>query len=588
MNRALLLGTALSVALLPACGKKKDQADPAAAPGAAAEAPAGAGGAAPATAAGGEVAAIPKVADCAKSLAGQEKVERTITKACGPVTITADYDVEGTLIVEAGSVLQFQRGARLQVGYYGPAKLVVKGTAQEPVTFTVAGDKVAGEWAGVKLYKGAARSQLDGLILEWGGDDEGAIYVDAADVAVKNSTIRDAGSFGIFVADGGRLVDGAALKFERAGKIPASLPPASVAGLGTGHTFDSGTSVQVRPGRIEQDTAWQSPGAPLWVAGKVEVNGSSTKATLTIAAGTDLRFGSDGGIDVGYYNKGGLKVAGSADKPVAFRAAEDPAPGAWKGVTVYGNGEASVESALFEYGGSDDGTGVFAVDDRGKARLKNVTFKNNATGLSVTQAALLEGVESTTFRGNKLGAKVFGNHVAKLAATNTWEAGQVLSIPGGPIEAGPHAWSLQAGAEVHVTDELNVENKGQLTIPAGVELRFAEGKGITVGYYSEAMLKVDGTPDKPVVLRGERDDAASWSGIHIYQAARDSSVKHAVLDGAANDAAILVEDRGSVQVDSVTGKRVQALVGWTCQGKVTSKALKVEGGGKTERKPEGC
>src|SRR5690348_1219545 len=165
--RTLLLGgLAAGLTLTVGCKKKDDKAKAGdAAPAGAAAAGAAGGGAAGtaagtavATAAGEGVGDLPAVADCPKSLAGQEKVARTIKKECGPVVVTDNYTVDGTLTLEAGAVLKFKPGAKLDVGYYGPARLVVKGTKEAPVTFTSAGDAAAGEWAGVRLFEGAKRS----------------------------------------------------------------------------------------------------------------------------------------------------------------------------------------------------------------------------------------------------------------------------------------------------------------------------------------------------------------------------------------------------------------------------------------------
>src|SRR3990170_4968114 len=90
----------LLMVVTPACSKKKGDkpAEKPAAGGAGAGAGAGGTGGKPATpatsAAGGDVAPTgPVVTECPKSLAGDEEVQRVISKDCGTVVVTGDYYV---------------------------------------------------------------------------------------------------------------------------------------------------------------------------------------------------------------------------------------------------------------------------------------------------------------------------------------------------------------------------------------------------------------------------------------------------------------------------------------------------------------
>src|SRR5262249_37793694 len=154
------------------------------------------------TAEGEAPTATAQVADCPKSLAGHEEVARTIKKECGPVPITADYSNDGGLTLEAGAVLKVAEGAEIDIGYNKPAKLIVKGTDKEPVLITSAGDAVPGSWKTLAIYKNAARSRIEGLVVEnagSSGENGGALYIDAPDVTLKGSTIRNAKAVGLYV-----------------------------------------------------------------------------------------------------------------------------------------------------------------------------------------------------------------------------------------------------------------------------------------------------------------------------------------------------------------------------------------------------
>src|SRR5262249_26298786 len=152
-----------------------------------------------------EVSSAPTVTECPKSLDGSESVNRVITKACGVVPVTGDYHINnGTLTLEAGATLAFKEGTKLNVGYNDTAKLIVKGTADAPVTFTTSGDKVSGVWNGVTLHEHADRSTIDHLIVEFAGPDSGeAVHIDAQDVVWTNSTIRGVKGAGLVLGPNG-------------------------------------------------------------------------------------------------------------------------------------------------------------------------------------------------------------------------------------------------------------------------------------------------------------------------------------------------------------------------------------------------
>src|SRR5215468_10046888 len=114
----------------------------------------------PKTASGGAVADLPTVNDCPKSLSGGEKVARTIPKGCGPIVVTAEWNLDGSLTVEAGVTFKFQEGTQAIFGRNGTTKVTIQGTADQPVVMTSAGDAVAGFWRGIGLFEGTSRSRV--------------------------------------------------------------------------------------------------------------------------------------------------------------------------------------------------------------------------------------------------------------------------------------------------------------------------------------------------------------------------------------------------------------------------------------------
>src|SRR5262249_9636705 len=144
-----------------------------------------------------DVGNLPAVNDCPKSLAGTEKVARTIPKGCGPIVVTGNWYFDGSLTVEAGVTFKFQEGVEAIFGRNDTTKVIIKGTPDAPVVMTSAGDAVAGFWGGIGIWEHAARSRIDNLVIEHGGDDNGIIRVRADDLTLKGLVVRDAKVIGL-------------------------------------------------------------------------------------------------------------------------------------------------------------------------------------------------------------------------------------------------------------------------------------------------------------------------------------------------------------------------------------------------------
>ncbi len=544
--------------------------------GSAASGASGAGTDTTSNAGSGAVAALKPVSDCPKTLTGNDVgLDRTLKKACGTIVIDGDYGVEGQLTIEAGVKLEFRPGASMTVGYNTPTKLIIKGTAQDPVTFTSGGDKVAAAWKGVHLYANAARSTIDGLVLEYGDDGQGALFIDAVDVAITNTAIRDAKEFGLYVGNEGSITGGTGLTFERAGKIAASFPASAVAGLGGGNTFKDGF-VQIRQGGVETDSTWKNPGTYYLVEGGIDVNGKNTRSTLTIEAGAELRFKPDAYLEVGYSTAAAVAIKGTKDKPVVLRGDAD---GGWRGIGTNSNGELTIEGATVTGGGQDDDHGAVYAKG-GTLSVKDTAFTKNKTAVSTTGEATLKALTGSSFDGKAW--KLVPDHVGALDGTNTYAPGAIGEIVGGVI-AHDQTWTAQVGAELHVSGDLGVEG-GTLTIGPGVELRF-DNCQLQAGYGAKGTLKIAGSAEKPVVLRGLRDEKDAWTGVVLNASSNDNTIEHAVIRDASGDAAVTVHGAIKADLKSVTFKRVAAGVGYECDSKVTQAGLKMDGGGKTELKP---
>jgi hypothetical protein len=141
-----------------------------------------------------------------------------------------------------------------------------------------------------------------------------------------------------------------------------------------------------------------------------------------------------------------------------------------------------------------------------------------------------------------------------------------------------------------LAEELAVDDKSVLTIQPGVELIFAAGTQLSVGYNDEASLKAVGTAEKPIRMHGAHDEPGAWKGVWFYEHARDSELTNVRLEDTGGEAGVLVKTGATAKVgDIACAKCENAAVTSECKAKLTLGAVKAEGGTpKDVIKPESC
>jgi hypothetical protein len=540
-----------------------------------------------ANAAGGAAGQAAVVTECPKSLGGPDRLHRVISRDCGVIEVTEDLTIDGgSLTLEAGASLAFKDGAGLIVGRGEPGKLVVQGTAEAPVVLTSAGDKAAGVWKGVVLHPGAARSSVQGLVIEFAGaDEEAALRVDAADVTVTGTAIRSSKT-GLVVGPEGGLAAFSDNEFKKIGRAAAiETPPSGVGGLGGGNRFDPEAFVRVTGGAVRRSATWQRIGAPLMIAEDVAIDGDrGERTTLELAPGLELRFAAEGGLTVGYHEAAALVARGSKEAPVTFTASERRERGAWRGVRVHEHGEATFEHAALEFGGGVEG-GVIDVRG-GTLALTSTTLRSDVAGVSVGSTAKITAFADNTFVATPIAVRIPANLVAALGEGNGFDRDARILV-GGETVKGKASWLAQG---VALTLEADVAVEGELTLEAGLALLARPDASLQVGNYETAALLAKGTAAAPVTI-GPADSAkGTWPGIVLHGNSTGNRLEFLTLTGAANASAIAVKGRANARLNTVTcSKCAGAVVGWECESRVTSsQVLATDGTPRIDAKPEGC
>lgn len=527
---------------------------------------------------GGKKKAPPDAAPaCTLNVAGALTSDKTIAAGC-TATVTDDVTVmSGTLTLEAGATVLFLDGRSLVVGPEGAGKLVVNGSIDKPVKMTAAADVKA--WGQLRLGAGAAGSTITGLSIEKAGkDDKSALLLEAADVAISRSTVKDVGAVGIEVGTStsfGRFEDN---RVERTGKELLRLGLEAAGSIGEHNTFAAGGVIAVVPGTLSRSVTWRARGAPYLIADMLQVQMKDTRATLTLDEGVEVRFGTKAGLGIGVNHPGGLKISGTAAKPVVLTSA-DGKPGAWN-LWVGRQGEAVIDHATLTQGGTDNNAGAVAVRG-GSLELYNSKLHDNVVGVSVDDKGKL-AVDGCSFERNSVYALSVATQLPSLKK-NTFDAAAKIELRGGTIDESA-TWKPEV--KVWWSGKVTV-TKGMLTIEGGeftmVDKAALDVTAAPVGKKKPAkrnvaQLAIRGTAAAPVEMVGVRASAGTWDNISLG-GEQDSSIEHLVLSGTGGEAAIVVGDGVTLKLANVSCEQcAKAVVTRTCGGTLTAESVKVGAG----------
>jgi len=537
------------------------------------KADAGGDGAAPPTpasnAAGGAVYPPDTIKECPKSLSGKDNVSRVITKECGVVPVTGKYRMEGgTLFLEAGATLAFADGVAMEIGYSASSKLVTRGTKEAPVTLTASGDKVPGVWNGVHIYNKGARSSLAHTVIEWAGTKQ-ALLIDAEDVSVEGLTVRGAKAPAVVVGGKATLTKFDGNTFENVDEQAMRIPPQQAGGIGASNKWPEGAVVQVTGGKIEEDVTWANIGAPWHVTGKIKVLGESgNRATFTLAAGSEVRFDGDAGVEVGYSSEGTLVAAGTKEAPVVFDADEKKEAGAWSGLAIYSKGEAEIDHAIFRHAGKKETYGALYIAETAQLTLTNSTFESTVVGVVAKSGkSEIRKFENNTFKSTPKAMSMVARHLGSLADSNVYGDDAIIEVLADTIDK-DGTWAVQKDARVELHGKVKVQG-GRLTIPAGSKMHVKDGVVFEVGYSDTGSMELLGTTASPIELVGLRDDPGAWKGIVFYSKAHGAKVEHVKLRNAGGKAAIEFQNDSSGTVKELSCDKCAApALTWTCKSKV--------------------
>ena len=327
---------------------------------------------------------------------------------------------------------------------------------------------------------------------------------------------------------------------------------------------------------------------------------------LTIEPGVEVRFNNGQGMTIGEVSPGGLIAVGTVEQPIRFTSnAATVTTGYWRGLYVNGQALTStrISNAVVEGGGNSNEGGV--VVNGGAPVLQSVTLrKNRSSGVRVNGGApamdrvtadgneygavsvyggtptVRDSVLRGTTGGDALGLDVHGGTVTVRDTTIVGNAGAAMALYAGAVLEGLTGLTVTGnGADVvryrsssiassetwksfglpYVVDSwVTVSGAGSpiLTIEPGVEVRFNNGQGMTIGEVSPGGLIAVGTVEQPIRFTSNAATVTTgyWRGLYVNgQALTSTRISNAVVEGGGNsNEGGVVVNGGAPVLQSVT------------------------------------
>jgi len=340
---------------------------------------------------------------------GNVTANETWRAANNPHVVEGTIEVIGaTLTIEAGVELRFSQDAELRIT---TGTLKAQGTQQAPIRMVSnQGTPTKGYWRGVVFSAGGASTMSYTTLSHCGaasGDDACIVLGSNASPVLQNVTVQNSSTVGVSVTDDGSAfgVGSAALSVSDSGSYAVRIASNQASSIPAGSTFTNNAPNAIELyGDVSRTQTWPNPGVPFVVNDHVEVEGATTPS-LTISAGTVLRFGGDRSLTVGGESPGNLIVDGTAAATVLFTAdAASAQPGHWRGVHLGSRSTATsrISHATIEFAGAGGNVGTGNLNLYGNAAgggarpmLDNVVLqKSGAYGLYMENEARI-GTSST-------------------------------------------------------------------------------------------------------------------------------------------------------------------------------------------------
>lgn len=312
----------------------------------------------------------------------------------------------------------------------------------------------------------------------------------------------------------------------------------------------AGTLVQENR-TITASESWTAANGPYLVRGDLTIDGAGTP-TLTIGAGTTVKFAAGARMYVAFNTGGALITQGTAAAPVTFTTANaTAAAGQWRGVwfSTKAAGASTLAHTVVEYCGQ--GMSCLTLDEGVTVPMNTITVRHSSTGGVKLTGTAAFGTGSTTLSVQNTAEFpiiIHANRVGTLPTGGSFSNNTVnkIQVTGGDVLT-TQSWP-NLGVPYAIAGDVYVDGVGTpvLTLPAGTRLLMGTGVRFYVGWDQSGALVTEGTASSKVTFTADAatPTAGHWKGlIFTAVAASSSSLTHTDLSycGATNDACLRVE-----------------------------------------------
>ncbi len=376
---------------------------------------------------------------------------------------------------------------------------------------------------------------------------------------IQDSSFVDNRGYGVYLTSDSGLATGATPTFAGNaltgnGQRPMVLPAEYVKELDRTSDFTGNGDawIEVYEGDLTGDATWADHGVPYRVDGLLTVYGGSSP-TWTLEDGVEIEFGAGSAVYVGLSGGGRMVVEGTSAGVLLTSAEAAPSRGDWYGIYVGPADDGSVFTGMtLEYAGSTSVSwlGALWVDDAAGVEVHGSTIRESGTngilgtlyarlliegtsvtdneddGISLSPGCSLDRTGSPSFRGNTLtGNGAFPltmsvDYAGELDASTTFSGNGVeqVRLYGGTITTTATWQALDVPYLVVDNTYVQHANAPTLTIEDGVEVQFASGVGLYVGYGASGTgtLVVD-APGSGAVFTSNvgSPGPGEWTGLYL-------------------------------------------------------------------------
>lgn len=270
----------------------------------------------------------------------------TLWKAANNPHIIKGYVkvTSGALTLEPGVLVKFDAGASLEIGGTN-ASLIAVGTVEDSITFTsLSQSPQPGDWDYIKFKQGAIDCKMEYCVVKYGGANPSWGMIDVSGnalLSIKTCTISYSENVAVEAEDDGN----AFVAFEgnillgTEGKHVMKIRGKNVPTIGIGNSFTTSNNFGILVtgssssyNYVDENSTWKKHNAPYYIEDDIIIRNG---ATLTIEAGTTLKFDDGQKVQVGTSTNGtGRLIArGTSDSRIIFTSASaTPQKGDWRGV----------------------------------------------------------------------------------------------------------------------------------------------------------------------------------------------------------------------------------------------------------------